>query len=62
LRAAIRTRPGDGITGHAPHVFFHANLTDAKSAAARPAKRKFHSTTIAIMVFDAMSLFVVLNL
>ena len=54
---AIRTRPGDGVTGHAPHIFLHASLADTKTAAARPAKRKCHSTTIAVIIFNAMSFF-----
>jgi hypothetical protein len=57
LPPAIRTRPGDGITGHAPHVFLHASLTDTKTAAARPAKRKCHSTAIAVIISDARSFF-----
>ena len=54
---AIRTRPGDGVTGHAPHVFLHASLTDTKTAAARPAKGKCHSTAIAVIILDARSFF-----
>jgi len=56
LRPAIRTGPGDGIAGHPPHVLLHATLTDAKPAAAHPAKRKRHSTAIA-MVGSGATLF-----
>lgn len=35
---AIRARPGDVITGHPPHVFLHAQLTNSEPAPARPDK------------------------
>jgi hypothetical protein len=41
--------PGDGIAGHSPEVFFHAILTDFKSAAALPAKGKFPAAAVAKM-------------
>jgi len=62
LLAAIRTCPGDGIAGHAPHIFVHAALANTKPAATRPAKRKFHPTAIAIIIFKAASFFAVCGL
>jgi hypothetical protein len=59
LTSAIRTRPGDRIAGHSPHVFKHAILANTEPAAARPAKRKRHFTTNAVMVFEATSFFTV---
>jgi hypothetical protein len=59
LPPAIRARPGDGITGHSPHVFLHASLADTKTAAARPAKRKCHPTANAVIILNAMSFFAV---
>ncbi len=53
----IRACPGDGITGHSPHVFFHTSLTDTKAATAGPAKRKCHTTAIAIIGFEARPFF-----
>ena len=32
--AAIRTGPGDSVTGHAPEVLFHAIGTDHETAGA----------------------------
>jgi hypothetical protein len=40
LFSAIRTLPGNSITGHSPEIFFHATLADGKSAPASPAKRR----------------------
>ena len=59
LSSAIRTRPGDCIAGHSPHVFKHAILANTEPAAARPAKRKRHFTTNAVVVFEASSFFAV---
>ena len=59
LTAAIRTCPGDRIAGHSPDVFKHAILANTEPAAARPAKRKRHFTTNAVMVSEATSFFAV---
>jgi hypothetical protein len=45
--AAIRTLPGDGIAGHAPHVFQHTVLADAEPAATRPAEWKALTAAVA---------------
>jgi hypothetical protein len=45
--AAIRAYPVDVITGHPPHIFLHARLTDNKSASARPNKSEFPLTATA---------------
>jgi hypothetical protein len=37
----IGAGPGDGITGHAPQVIFHAVCTNFKTATTNPAKREF---------------------
>jgi hypothetical protein len=39
LRPAIRTIPGNSITGHSPDIFIHAHLADGKPAPAGPGER-----------------------
>ena len=36
--AAVRARPLDSVTGHAPEIFFHTVRTDHKTTGAGPAK------------------------
>ena len=59
LSAAIRTRPGDRIAGHSPHVFKHAILANTEPAAARPAKWKRQFTAHAVIVFEVTSFFAI---
>jgi hypothetical protein len=40
LFSAIRTLPGNSVTGHSPEIFFHAVLADGKSAPTSPAERR----------------------
>jgi hypothetical protein len=44
LFSAIRTLPGNSVTGHPPEIFFHAVLADGKSAPASPAERRMLAT------------------
>jgi hypothetical protein len=41
LPSAVRALPSDGITGHAPDIFFHTGLADTESTPAVPAEGKF---------------------
>jgi hypothetical protein len=56
LAAAVRTLPGNRITGHSPEIIIHARLADIKSASATPTEPKRLSTAVTdIEVFSAPS-------
>jgi hypothetical protein len=42
--------PGDGIAGHAPHIFFHTVLTYTETTPAPPAEGKLPAAAVANMV------------
>jgi len=46
LSTAVRALPGYSVAGHAPEVFQHAVLTNAESASAPPAERRFLTAAI----------------
>jgi len=49
LAAAIGALPGDAVARHAPHIFVHAGLADAETAAALPAKGERLPATVALL-------------
>lgn len=55
--SAIRTLPGNAITGHSPEVFLHAVLADGESAPTSPAKRRMLAAAGAGTFFCYTTLF-----
>jgi hypothetical protein len=49
--ATIRTGPNDGITRHAPQVFFHTLCTNLETAPASPAEGRGRPTHMALVFF-----------
>jgi hypothetical protein len=50
LLPTVRALPCDAVTGHAPHVFIHADLTNSETTPAGPAKRGNFSAAMASLV------------
>jgi hypothetical protein len=57
LFPAVRTLPGNSVTGHAPLVFFQAVLTQRKAASAVPAKGEIFLTAMANLICGFISFF-----
>jgi hypothetical protein len=49
LSTAIRTLPGNAVTGHAPYIFVHAGLANLEPATASPAKKEFVSAAMTLL-------------
>ncbi len=47
LLPTVRALPCDAVTGHAPHVFIHADLTNSETTPAGPTKRGDFPATMA---------------
>jgi len=59
LVSAIRTLPGNTITGHSPEVFLHTVLADRESATTSPAERRMLAAAGAGTFFCYTALFFV---